>query len=84
MTRPSAKMTVEQVETIFGEPNLVHPASNSIPIESRGYTNDCKHCVIVEFKNGRVFEISESTRDMRLINVGVLTEESRKDYGACE
>jgi hypothetical protein len=63
----SPGMTVKQVEAIFGKPNWVYPY---YPLESRGYTNDQKHYVDVTFKNGRVFEIEESTRDTRLIKLG--------------
>jgi hypothetical protein len=65
MVKPG--MTVEQVEAIFGKPGWVHP---EYILESRGYTNDQKHYVYVTFKNGRVFEIEEFTRDTRLIKPG--------------
>jgi len=72
MEMVSPGMTVEQVEAIFGKPVWVHPESESqlIPTESRGYTNDDKHYMHVEFRHGRVFHISESTRDTRLIKPG--------------
>lgn len=66
MVRPG--MTVEQVEAVFGKPTSVREI---FPGEEwRSYSNDGKHYVNVEFKNGRVFHLEEHTRDTRLIKVG--------------
>ena len=66
MVRPG--MTIEQVEAVLGKPTSVREIFPGE--ESRSYSNDGKHYVNVEFKNGRVFHIEEHTRDTRLIKVG--------------
>ena len=66
-------MTIEQVDKLLGEPTQVFPPSAPGDTEWRSYSNDGTHFVEVIFKNGRVFESREYTRDTRWIKVGTST-----------
>jgi hypothetical protein len=63
-------MTIEQVEAICGKPASILPPRYRPHVETRAYSNDGVHYLMIEFKDGRVIERSEETHERRLFKVG--------------